>query len=108
MKFLIKTDINFAFQTKDDNTITLLMSDENVDEVTEFITSPDEKWYIPFKVGKFISKEIPKHSLGIENCVRVIYERHPDQTGAIMKSQNMEAQKAINKGAGRMIKKRKI
>ena len=108
MKYLIKTDVNFSFQTKDEETITVLMSDEKVEEITEFTTSPDEKWYIPFKVGDFLSKETPKHSLGIVNCVRVTYKRHPSQVGSIMRSQGKEYYDHLKKTSGKMVKKRKI
>jgi hypothetical protein len=89
MKYLINSnnfspDKNFDFQFKDEETISLLMKDENVEEVTEFIVSPDEAWYLPFKVGPFIEKT-PKTYFN--NCVLAKYQRHPSQTGSIMRSQ---------------------
>ena len=80
-------DKNFDFQTKDDETISLLMADDNVEEVTEFVCSPDESWYLPFKVGAFIEKT-PKNYF--KNCVLVKYYRHPEQIGSIMRSQAWE------------------
>jgi len=80
-------DKNFDCQTKDDETISLLMADENVEEVTEFVCGPDESWYLPFKVGAFIEKT-PKNYF--KNCVLVKYHRHPEQVGSIMRSQAWE------------------
>jgi len=80
-------DKNFDFQTKDEETISLLMKDENVERITEFVVSPDEAWYMSFKVGPFIEKT-PKSYF--ENCVLVKYQRHPEQAGSIMRSQQWE------------------
>jgi hypothetical protein len=92
MKYLINSnnfspDKNFDFQFKDEETISLLMVDENVEEVTEFVVSPDEAWYLPFKVGPFIEKT-PKSYF--KNCVLVKYQRHSSQVGSIMRSQAYE------------------
>lgn len=94
MQYLINSnnfspDKNFDFQAKDDETISLLMVDENVEEVTEFVVSPDESWYLPFKVGLFIEKK-PMNLSFIKNCVLVKYHRHPEQIGSIMRSQAWE------------------
>jgi len=83
----IGPDKNFDFQFKDEETISLLMKDENVEEVTEFKVNLDEPWYLPFRVGAFIDKT-PKNYFN--NCVLVKYERHPSQVGSIMRSQQWE------------------
>lgn len=93
--------------TKDETTITVVVEDVDVEKIKEFIVSPNELWYIGFKVGAFIEKK-PTKLRHIPNGISVTYERHPEQIGSVMKSQNMEAQKAINKGAGKIVKKRKI
>lgn len=113
MKYLINSsnfdpDKNFDFQTKDEHTISVLMSDGNVEDVTEFEVPDNEAWYIPFKVGPFISK-VPKPNITfIKNCVLVTYERHSEQIGSIMKSQSKEYYQHLKRGAGKMVKKRKI
>lgn len=113
MKYLINSnnfdrDKNFDFLFKDEHTISVLMSDENVEEITEFEVPDNEAWYVSFKVGSFISK-VPKHNITfIKNCVLVTYERHPEQIGSIMRSQSKEYYEHLKKGAGKMVKKRKI
>ena len=76
MQYLINSnnfspDKNFDFQFKDDETISLLMVDENVEEVTEFVCGPDESWYLPFKVGPFIEKT-PKNYFKIASLSSTI------------------------------------
>lgn len=80
---------NFDFVHKDEETISLYLSDGNVEEITEFVCGPDEPWYLPFKVGPFIEKK-PMNLSFIKNCVLVKYQRHPEQTGTIMQSQKWE------------------
>lgn len=98
---------NFDFVFKDEKIIQLYLTDGDIEGITEFVADGDP-WYISFKVGSFISK-VPKPNITfIKNCVLATYERHPEQVGSIMKNQSKEYYEHLKKGAGKMVKKRKI